>query len=524
MSLDRQAVSLALVGFVVACGDNLPAGPAGPSDVRDCEPDDGLPPGRVAIAMEDRPLEERNVYVFATAELPACPIRLNREPMSSIPVQRMLWSPDGTMLAYDTTSGIELVDLTGPIPSEPRPLTTMNDPTGDSTVLRLHSWSPDSRWVAFIARGATRAIFVAEVIDGMPNVAVRFTSGSGTLWPQVLEWHPSGGGFVFTDGVGPRGGALHWVAVSPGGLAAPEGMGLFPEHCAFSPAGDHIACSAVASGVHVIEFNGDAPGAPRQVYPDDADDSDYRYPKWSPDGNYLSWWTWRLEQTFVVDVNDDAPAIPLNDIGLEGERLDVWDFDWVNSQRIYFIVSDPDQVKGGLYVRDLGDGALGPSQNLAPAATPRVVVAPDHQLAVFFDEARIHDGHFLVSLGDGAGPQPLVNVPTGGAMQFTPSGTHLLHSRDPDPSYSAGELELFVISPPDADAEPALLRKSYGLWFSGMLISQDDQLILWEDEPDRPARFWHLDLAGQPPLQLQEAIEGLPFAAAVDSAAWAPIP
>jgi Tol biopolymer transport system component len=104
------------------------------------------------------------------------------------------WSPDGTMVLMDSFSrgaktrlAVSLIEL-----SSRRRITLLADPRYD---LHQARFSPDGRWIAFVARGdsGSSRIYVAPFHKETPSPANELAAVTdGTSWDAAPQWSPDG--------------------------------------------------------------------------------------------------------------------------------------------------------------------------------------------------------------------------------------------------------------------------------------------------------------------------------------------
>jgi len=101
------------------------------------------------------------------------------------------YSPDGTWIAY--VWGDDEIRLLNPTTREDRPFVR-----GDFANGTLLAWSPDSRWLAFVAQDARQfSNLYIQAIDADAPRQITFLSNIETYWPL---WAPNGRFIIFTTG------------------------------------------------------------------------------------------------------------------------------------------------------------------------------------------------------------------------------------------------------------------------------------------------------------------------------------
>lgn len=213
------------------------------------------------------------------------------------------WSPDSTLIAYDTnTGGSSQIWTMRPDGSRRVQLTT-----GPG----LHwapAWSPDGRWLAYT--GGFSPSFQVWLIraDGSGAHAI-VSDTSSSLQPS---WSPDGKRLVFASRT-PEGWRLETVALDGGGRVLLPLSGLSPS---FSPDGRLLAYTSTGTGrarVWVARSDGTR-ARPLTAGQDSSSD-----PAWSPDGARLA---------FVSNVNGgqhvSTMALDGSDVHDLGEGSGTW--------------------------------------------------------------------------------------------------------------------------------------------------------------------------------------------------------
>lgn len=288
------------------------------------------PPGPRAVIRIPRAVEgEWDLYVVGLAgSLPTCPLRVNSEPLVSGSTGtvggRFVWSPDSSMLAYEGTSGIAVVDMTGPVPGIP----VLVEPQGETDAF-LPAWSPDSRWLAYFTTQAIgrRDLWVVELTDRVPATPIRLFDSEDWGVVNTFQWHPQSAGLLFhrSSQTSPT-TDLYWYPLppTPGTRQALDAPGA--DVMSFSPAGDRIAyvAGSYPEDLYVRRLVDGVARAPRNLSSDDAGRAATYY-AWSPDGTRILYTTSSLQDAYLVGVRATDPApVPVYQGGLTYAQPVMW--------------------------------------------------------------------------------------------------------------------------------------------------------------------------------------------------------
>lgn len=150
------------------------------------------------------------------------PTRINGPLPDGAGIRSFAWSPDGNFAMYeadqDEVSGIDLylVDLRGPVPGAPIKLNAT--PEHPVEVTPVVTWSPDSRWLAYLADeriDGLRELFVVEIGAG-PSEPVRLNHDlPAGEFIHSFRWSPDATRVIYQ--AGPNFQSEAWMV----GLAAP---------------------------------------------------------------------------------------------------------------------------------------------------------------------------------------------------------------------------------------------------------------------------------------------------------------
>lgn len=245
--------------------------------------------GPGVIATVD-PLRPATFGIEAGVPIPGLP------PGSANPA----WSPDGTMLAFSTTSaGASRIDVINA------------DGTGLRTVARDPiaaidpTWSPDARQIAYTGLGG----------DGNPDIYVASVDGASsprrlTAFPDIdqqADWSPDGKLIAYESY---QGGGEHIWTMAPDGTAQTQRTSgpLEDSDAAWSPDGSRLAFSSGAPGSSVREiFSIDRSGGDRRQLTSSGERS--AFPAWSPDGRTIAFARSRIA-IVVIDRDGLPPGVP----------------------------------------------------------------------------------------------------------------------------------------------------------------------------------------------------------------------
>jgi eukaryotic-like serine/threonine-protein kinase len=209
------------------------------------EVDPALSPDGTAIAYAAGPTNAMQIYVRQVSG--GRPIPLTSDTTSNFRWPR--WSPDGTLLAYQSNDGVYVVP---PLGGAPRRVTRVDSSTlrvalGWATPISGFDWSPDGTRIAWTSGYGDSVITIAALAGGEPVI---LRTPDAAFAPA---WSPDGKS----------------IAVSVGNPAFVFGTGYFG--------------NAGAATLWIVRLDGS--GATRLT----ADSALNVSPQWSPDGHDLFW-------------------------------------------------------------------------------------------------------------------------------------------------------------------------------------------------------------------------------------------
>lgn len=372
-------------------------------------------------------------------------------------VARVRLSPDGRRAIYAAHQeqygryDLYLVDLSTGTPSAGVRLNDPVDTLGAGVVEAR--WSPDGNRIAFETDTGPRQLFVVDVTT-TPYEAVPLHdgfTGSG-LWESRFEWSPDGRWvtyLAYQDGADVI--DLYGVDLA-GGTPAParrlRAPSVDPDHVetfAWSPDGTWLAyrvrtSACQACELAAIRMSGVEPSTPQPVNPAlGTDEFVERVLRWAPDSSALAYQviagtTTQLHVTAFSSTAVGAsnrvngPIEPGGTVYIAYEDLDA--FQWApDSARLAYVAREHEPYQAHLYVARVVDGVpLSPELASAPLPFPNGVHpyflwTPDaRQLVYLTQHTEVRDSElFVVGVGGAAPVTPAkINAPLvdGGEIPF----------------------------------------------------------------------------------------------------------
>jgi serine/threonine-protein kinase len=267
-----------------------------------------LPPGLATIIM--RAIEKRPADRWQSAEElhnalePYVMSSGASAPSQAVARKPFAWTPQRIAVA----AGIVGIIAAGLIAStiafrRDRPTLTITNTkqVTNASGLEVHpAISPDGRMVAYVAGPTGKPqLFVRQLSGGRP-IALTDT-GSSAVWPR---WNPDGSEIMYTAG-GLQGPPQTVVIPSLGGTPQPAPGFDSLTGCAWSNAGDRIACTNFHTGALVIAGSH---GENRHVVPQTTSGDGSSTPAWSPDDKVVAFVLNNNQFLFGATIGNIAPS------------------------------------------------------------------------------------------------------------------------------------------------------------------------------------------------------------------------
>ncbi|MCK6547224.1 putative Ig domain-containing protein [Myxococcota bacterium] len=437
---------------------------------------DLAPGGRWLAYRADADVDAQNELfaVDLSGPTPGTPIRINGTLPASSSIDSFKWSPDGRWLAFygdvDVLNDLELyvVDMSGPTPGTPIQVNGALGTGGD--VRSLYEFSPDSRYLAYIADFSTATgdlddLYVADLSAPSPistKVNSAFASGTttvGDVGTTKLRFS-NDGRFIFyvashrvadanevnvVDISGPAPGPVMFVANQPASFTdvlssdwevSPDGRRIFY-------VADETVDGLDMLYVRDLDASGPVGTEARRVSPETTNaNNDVVEAYWHPDGRRLAFVGDPLvdaeTQLFIVDTSIlvggssvivNPPMVTGGDVG--GASFTAADVQWSPSGEYVYYIADQD-VDAEEELFAVATGAVGASiqLNMALGASSDVnsfAVSPDGQKIAFHADPVVAsvDGLYVTSPSADTFTTPLmVNVPLTTALMDVVSGSY----------------------------------------------------------------------------------------------------
>jgi Tol biopolymer transport system component len=404
-------------------------------------------------------------------------------------------------------------------------------------------WSPDGRWIAYLAEDPDFDLMVVPSAGGEPR---QLTSGPGEETPA--GWTRDGTGVVYyqsrrgeaqtmiapLDGspvhpVVPALGGDQWVAISPDGSTAvfdlhrgaegtiwvqdmaggparqltTEGLErLAPNRTAWAPDSRHVVFVSRRTGTEDLWVADVDSGEPRQLTHDVRNDEGA---VWSPDGQWIAFVSDRGGQwdIWIIPSGGGSAVRVTNDLAVEEEGSLGW---------------TPDG-RSLIYRRTENDGALGLTS--PDGGAPRMFVdwpgysiltpslSPDGATVIFSSNRLGNPDLWSVPVVGGE-PVPFATTPLNEALpRYSPDGTQVLFN-----SNRSGSADLWVMPASGGDARQLTNWSSDefdGHW------SPDGKSVAFRSNHDGTGQdIWLMASSGGNPSRLTR------FRATISSVDWSP--